>query len=228
MGDLDPYAQSAITTMTVRVLQSAINATKYVTSHDLYEWENANNSNNQKGTGSGQKPTCFECGVQGHYRKECPRLKNNKGNRGIKLGMKGPTKGVCGWKCGGKSRQRRCWVARRYHVENCLQELVMAITISSYAIGLTNATCCVMDVYDRNEKCIEVIFGVVEEEELYAKFSKCEFWIPKVQFLGTVDSLKVFQRIAKTEEPKAHPERCHQSLHDLEEVEDFSAYFADA
>ncbi|GJT84674.1 putative reverse transcriptase domain-containing protein [Tanacetum coccineum] len=180
MGDLDPYAQSTITTMTVRVLQSAINATKYVTSHDLYEWENANNSNNQKGTGSGQKPTCFECGVQGHYRKECPRLKNNKGNRGIKLGMKGPTKGVCGWKCGGKSRQRRCWVARRYHVENCLQELVMAITISSYAIGLTNATCCVMDVYDRNEKCIEVIFGVVEEEELYAKFSKCEFWIPKV------------------------------------------------
>ncbi|GJY90570.1 putative reverse transcriptase domain-containing protein [Tanacetum coccineum] len=28
MGDLDPYAQSAITTMTVRVLQSAINATR--------------------------------------------------------------------------------------------------------------------------------------------------------------------------------------------------------
>ncbi|GJS11758.1 putative reverse transcriptase domain-containing protein [Tanacetum coccineum] len=47
---------------------------------------NANNTNNQKGTGSGQKPTCFECGVQGHYRKECPRLKNNKGNRGNQAG----------------------------------------------------------------------------------------------------------------------------------------------
>ncbi|GJZ28215.1 hypothetical protein Tco_0572862 [Tanacetum coccineum] len=32
MGDLDPYAQNAITTMTVRVLQSAINATSTVTS----------------------------------------------------------------------------------------------------------------------------------------------------------------------------------------------------
>ncbi|GJR70120.1 putative reverse transcriptase domain-containing protein [Tanacetum coccineum] len=47
---------------------------------------NANNTNNQKGTGSGQKPTCFECGVQGHFQKECPRLKNNKGNRGNQAG----------------------------------------------------------------------------------------------------------------------------------------------
>ncbi|GKD66133.1 reverse transcriptase domain-containing protein [Tanacetum coccineum] len=39
---------------------------------------NANNTNNQKGTGSGQKPTCFECGAQGHFKKECPKLKNNR------------------------------------------------------------------------------------------------------------------------------------------------------
>ncbi|GJR60024.1 putative reverse transcriptase domain-containing protein [Tanacetum coccineum] len=47
---------------------------------------NANNINNQKGTGSGQKPTCFECGSQGHFKKECPRMKNNKGNRGNQAG----------------------------------------------------------------------------------------------------------------------------------------------
>ncbi|GJV70837.1 putative reverse transcriptase domain-containing protein [Tanacetum coccineum] len=46
---------------------------------------NANNINNQKGTGSGQKPTCFECGAQGHFKKECPRMKNNKGNRGFPI-----------------------------------------------------------------------------------------------------------------------------------------------
>ncbi|GKC59292.1 putative reverse transcriptase domain-containing protein, partial [Tanacetum coccineum] len=26
---------------------------------------------------SGQKPTCFECGAQGHFKRECPKLKNN-------------------------------------------------------------------------------------------------------------------------------------------------------
>ncbi|GJT82934.1 putative reverse transcriptase domain-containing protein [Tanacetum coccineum] len=46
---------------------------------------NANNANNQRGIGLGQKSTCFECGVQGHFKRECPKLKNNK-NRGNQVG----------------------------------------------------------------------------------------------------------------------------------------------
>ncbi|GJY83346.1 putative reverse transcriptase domain-containing protein [Tanacetum coccineum] len=46
---------------------------------------NANNANNQRGTGSGQKPTCFKYGVQGHFKRECPKLKNNK-NHGNQVG----------------------------------------------------------------------------------------------------------------------------------------------
>nr|GEY81721.1 hypothetical protein [Tanacetum cinerariifolium] len=43
-----------------------------------------NNANNQRGTGSGQKLGCYECGVQGHFKRECPKLKNNNnhGNQG--------------------------------------------------------------------------------------------------------------------------------------------------
>nr|GFC75926.1 hypothetical protein [Tanacetum cinerariifolium] len=46
--------------------------------------ENTNNANNQRGTGLGQKTTCYEYGVQGHFKRECPKLKNNNnhGNQG--------------------------------------------------------------------------------------------------------------------------------------------------
>ncbi|GKB34953.1 reverse transcriptase domain-containing protein [Tanacetum coccineum] len=37
---------------------------------------NTNASNNQKGTGAGQKPTYYECGNQGHYKSDCLKLKN--------------------------------------------------------------------------------------------------------------------------------------------------------
>nr|GEX18489.1 hypothetical protein [Tanacetum cinerariifolium] len=45
---------------------------------------NTNNANNQRGTGLGQRPACYECGVQGHFKRECPKLKNNNnhGNQG--------------------------------------------------------------------------------------------------------------------------------------------------
>nr|GEU99265.1 putative reverse transcriptase domain-containing protein [Tanacetum cinerariifolium] len=36
-----------------------------------------NTANNQRGTKEIQKPTCFECGAQGHLKRECPKLKNN-------------------------------------------------------------------------------------------------------------------------------------------------------
>nr|GEZ30468.1 putative reverse transcriptase domain-containing protein [Tanacetum cinerariifolium] len=37
-----------------------------------------------------------------------------------------------------------------------------------------------------HEEHLKVILELLKKEELYAKFSKCEFWIPKVQFLSHV------------------------------------------
>nr|GEU56135.1 putative reverse transcriptase domain-containing protein [Tanacetum cinerariifolium] len=45
---------------------------------------NVNTTNNQWGNGTGQKPTCYECEAQGHFKKDCPKLKNN--NRGTQGG----------------------------------------------------------------------------------------------------------------------------------------------
>ncbi|GJR92180.1 reverse transcriptase domain-containing protein [Tanacetum coccineum] len=45
-------------------------------------------------------------------------------------------------------------------------------------------------IYSKNKKeheeYLRTILEFLKKEELYAKFSKCEFWIPKVQFLGHV------------------------------------------
>nr|GFB70682.1 putative reverse transcriptase domain-containing protein [Tanacetum cinerariifolium] len=62
-------------------------------------------------------------------------------------------------------------------------------------------------IYSKNEKeheeQLKVILGLLKEEKLYVKFSKCEFWIPKVQFLGhVIDSRGIHVDPAKIESIK--------------------------
>nr|GFA27032.1 putative reverse transcriptase domain-containing protein [Tanacetum cinerariifolium] len=56
--------------------------------------------------------------------------------------------------------------------------------------GLTNARTVFMYLMNRNkqehEEHLKLTLELLKKEELYAKFSKCELWIPKVQFLGHV------------------------------------------
>ena len=66
------------------------------------------------------------------------------------------------------------------------------------------------------------MLGVLREKELYAKLSKCEFWMDEVQFLGhvisaqciTVDPTKV-DAVVKWENPKSETKiRSFMSLAD--------------
>nr|GFB93682.1 putative reverse transcriptase domain-containing protein [Tanacetum cinerariifolium] len=59
-------------------------------------------------------------------------------------------------------------------------------------------------IYSKDEKeheeHLKAILELLKKEELYAKFSKCEFWIPKVQFLGhVIDSQGIYVDPAKIE-----------------------------
>ncbi|GKA22126.1 putative reverse transcriptase domain-containing protein [Tanacetum coccineum] len=95
--------------------------------------------------------------------------------------------------------------------------------------GLTNAPAVFMDLMNRvckpyldkfvivfiddiliyskskqeHEEHLRIILELLKKEELYAKFSKCEFWIPKVQFLGhVIDSEGIHVDPAKIESIK--------------------------
>ncbi|GJV00332.1 hypothetical protein Tco_1329602 [Tanacetum coccineum] len=69
-----------------------------------------------------------------------------------------------------------------------------------------------------HEEHLKIILELLKKEELYAKFSKCEFWIPKVQFLGhVIDSEGIHVDPSKIESikdwtsPKS-PTEIHQFL----------------
>ncbi|GJR22013.1 putative reverse transcriptase domain-containing protein [Tanacetum coccineum] len=62
-------------------------------------------------------------------------------------------------------------------------------------------------IYSRNkqehEEHLKLILELLKKEQLYAKFSKCEFWIPRVQFLGhVIDSQGIHVDPAKIESVK--------------------------
>ncbi|GJT51453.1 putative reverse transcriptase domain-containing protein [Tanacetum coccineum] len=77
-------------------------------------------------------------------------------------------------------------------------------------------------IYSKNkqehEEHLKLILELLKKEELYAKFSKCEFWIPKVQFLGhVIDSEGIHVDPSKIESVKdwaspKSPTEIHQFL----------------
>ncbi|GKE37902.1 putative reverse transcriptase domain-containing protein, partial [Tanacetum coccineum] len=77
-------------------------------------------------------------------------------------------------------------------------------------------------IYSKNkqeyEEHLKLILELLKKEELYAKFSKCEFWIPKVQFLGhVIDSEGIYVDPAKIKSIKdwassKSPTEIHQFL----------------
>ncbi|GJS60649.1 putative reverse transcriptase domain-containing protein [Tanacetum coccineum] len=91
----------------------------------------------------------------------------------------------------------------RGYSKNSIQNSVWSLRVPSYAIWLDERTS---------------VLELIKKEKLYAKFSKCEFWIPKVQFLGhVIDSQGIHVDLAKIEsikdwESPKMPAEIHQFL----------------
>nr|GEY79459.1 hypothetical protein [Tanacetum cinerariifolium]GEY83123.1 hypothetical protein [Tanacetum cinerariifolium] len=88
--------------------------------------------------------------------------------------------------------------------------------------GPTNASTIFMDLMNRSEEEHEVhlktILDLLKKEKLYAKFSKCEFWLKEVQFLGHVvnrDSIHVDPskvESVKSQKTPESPRKIHSFL----------------
>ncbi|GJR43525.1 putative reverse transcriptase domain-containing protein [Tanacetum coccineum] len=70
---------------------------------------------------------------------------------------------------------------------------------SELVTATTNFKLCRLNKQEHEEH-LKIILELLKKEELYAKFSKCEFWISKVQFLGhVIDSEGIHVDPAKIE-----------------------------
>nr|GFA23719.1 putative reverse transcriptase domain-containing protein [Tanacetum cinerariifolium] len=197
---------------------------------------NVNTGANQRGNVS------FECGAQGYFKKECPKLKNNN-NRGNQVGNdKARAKVYAVGKVGANPDNNVItglssfdviigmdWLAKYHAVIICAEKIVRIpfgdeilivrgdgssnkhgarLNIISYTktqeyltkgchVFLANITATKDEDKSKGKRLedLPVVqefpedlldLELLKKEELYAKFSKCEFWIFRVQFLGHV------------------------------------------
>nr|GEY52744.1 hypothetical protein [Tanacetum cinerariifolium] len=113
--------------------------------------------------------TCFECGALGHYHKDCPKIKNqNRRNKARILEAKGKT-----YVLGGVTLTR---------VPTLSQVMMKEKKAKSKEKRLEDVP-TVRDFPETKEEHdahLRLILELLKKEELYAKFSMCDFWLSKI------------------------------------------------
>ncbi|GJZ92770.1 putative reverse transcriptase domain-containing protein [Tanacetum coccineum] len=159
----------------------------------------------------------YECGGTDHYKSACLRLNRAPGQGGNRPNQALAIEGGLGrGNNGNLARGRAFKVVRiplphgevlrvlREQPEDKLRHLM-----SAKAEGQKLKDIVIVrkfsETKEEHEMHLGLIFNLLKKEKLYAKFSKCEFWLRKVQFLGHVvnsDGIHVdpanFSKIAKS------------------------------
>ncbi|GJW69080.1 reverse transcriptase domain-containing protein [Tanacetum coccineum] len=182
-----------------------------------------------RGTGSGQKPTCFECGAQGHFKRECTKLKNNNnpgnqvggGNAPAKVYAVGHARTNPGLsklykEVEDKSGYISTWGVPNIPLPGEPQSYFSRRRMDHSGCALIIENSRINDSFDQLQGSsvyskIDLRSELLKKEELYAKFSKCKFWIPKVPFLShVIDSQGIHVDPAKIESIKIGHLLSHQ------------------
>ncbi|GJR78736.1 putative reverse transcriptase domain-containing protein [Tanacetum coccineum] len=199
---------------------------------------NDNNNNHGNFETTQNAVTCYECGVQGHFKKDCPKLKNGNAELGsfdVIIGMDWLSKYHAVIDCAEKIVHSSCLPpSRQVEFQIDLMPGAAPVARAPYRLAPSKmkelSEQLIDDLFDQLQgssvyskinlrsgyhqlEYVKKIFrrwhlrlGILEllkKEELYAKFSKCEFWIPKVQFLGhVIDSQGIHVDPAKIESIK--------------------------
>nr|GEZ58747.1 retrotransposon protein, putative, Ty3-gypsy subclass [Tanacetum cinerariifolium] len=141
--------------------------------------------------------TCYECGRQGHYKSDCPKLKNQdrRNKTRNKTGNVAPRIDDLFDQLQGSSIYSKIDLRSGYHQLRVRDEDIPKTAFRTryghyefqvMPFGLTNASA-----------------ELIKKEELYAKFLKCDFWLSKVQFPGhVIDSEGIHVDPAKIESIK--------------------------
>ncbi|GJX60847.1 gypsy type transposase [Tanacetum coccineum] len=93
VSDLPDMIHGSVVASRPKTMQEAIEIETELMDKKIQHWQNlAAGSGEKKPYGGskplcskcnyhhdGQKPTCYECGAQGHFKRDCPKLKNNNG-----------------------------------------------------------------------------------------------------------------------------------------------------
>ncbi|GKC83922.1 putative reverse transcriptase domain-containing protein [Tanacetum coccineum] len=197
---------------------------------------NNNNNNNQRVPRANPRVlTCFECRAQGHFYKDCTKLKNeHQGNRAGVRNVVAKAYAVGAVKTNPNANVitgmgsfdviiSMNWLLKYQVVIVCAEKIVRCQVFLAHVTMKKSEDKSeekrledvpivrdFTEVFPRTfwskqerEEHLKLILEFLKNEELYAKFSKCEFWIPKVQFLGhVIDSQGIYVDPAKIESIK--------------------------